>query len=204
MEKLLILLVFAAISAIASAIKESKNKKAKQQAAEDAGMGMAPVPSKPTRVQSEISQFLSGLPPAGNTGSASGGSRPVPAAPAGGSNQGRPTGQQKPKKQKRKTDPSTITDRHVKSSVGQHVDSYISEHVRKHMDTQVDDYVKRDISDHVAAHIGEGSRAEEEATNTASAGEIRGFLKDPRSVKTAMIVNEILSPPRALRSRKKV
>jgi len=203
MEKLLVLLVFAAISAIASAIKESKNKKAQQQAAENEGMGMSPAPSKPTRVQSEISQFLSGLPPAGNSGSAPSESRPVRTTPGGGSNQGRPAGQPKPKKQKRKTDPSTLTDRHVKSSVGQHVDSYIGEHVRKHMDTQVDDYVKRDISDHVASHIGEQSRTDEDVTNAASAGEIRAFLKDPRSVKTAMILNEILSPPRALRSRKR-
>jgi len=201
MEKLLILLVFAAFSAIASAIKESKNKKAQQQAAENAGMGATPPSPKPTRVQSEISQFLSGLPPAGS--SAPSESRPVPANPVGGANQNRPTSQPKPKKQKRKTDPSTITDRHVRSSVGQHVDSYIGEHVRKHMDTQVDDYVKRDISDHVSAHIGDSPKPEDGVVTTASAGEIRAFLKDPRSVKTAMIVNEIFSRPRALQSRRK-
>lgn len=71
------------------------------------------------------------------------------------------------------------------------------------MDTQVDDYVKRDITDHVSAHIGDSPKPEDGVVTTASAGEIRAFLKDPRSVKTAMIVNEILSPPRALRTREK-
>lgn len=202
MEKLLVLLVFAAISAIVSAVKESKEKKARQQIGENGEMGRPAEPPKPTRVQSEISQFLSGLPPAGNSGNAVEG-RPVPAAPVSGSAPPRPVGQSKPRKQKRKTDPSTIADRHVKSTVGQHVDSYIGEHVRKHMDTQVDDYVKRDISDHVSAHIGDSPKPEDGVVTTASAGEIRAFLKDPRSVKTAMIVNEILSPPRALRTREK-
>lgn len=202
MEKLLILLVFAAISAIASAIKESKNKKAQQEASENAAMGRPPEAPRPTRVQSEISQFLSGLPPAGNSGNAAEG-RPVPATPVSGAAPSRPAGQPKPKKQKRKAEPSTIADRHVRSTVGQHVDSYIGEHVRKHMDTQVDDYVKRDITDHVSAHIGDSPKPEDGVVTTASAAEIRAFLKDPRSVKTAMIVNEILSPPRALRTREK-
>jgi hypothetical protein len=95
--------------------------------------------------------------------------------------------------------------RPVGSGVAAHVDSYIGEHVKSHIGRDIDASVKRDISDRVRKNL-RSERIDptlelEPAPRTDSATEYLSFLKDPRSVRQAMIINEILSRPKVLQNR---
>jgi flagellar biosynthesis GTPase FlhF len=95
--------------------------------------------------------------------------------------------------------------RKVGSGVAAHVESYIGEHVKSHIGRDIDAAVKRDITDRVRKNL-RSDRVDptlelEPAPRTDSATEYLSFLKDPRSVRQAMIINEILSRPKILQNR---
>ncbi|HIE97292.1 MAG TPA: hypothetical protein EYG03_22170 [Planctomycetes bacterium] len=94
-------------------------------------------------------------------------------------------------------------ERKVGSGVATHVDKYISQHVSEHINHDVDEYVDATIVDSVEDHL--GSRSLEMPTmatskkSSAAATSIAKMLRNPQGVRNAIIVNEILSRPRALR-----
>jgi hypothetical protein len=95
--------------------------------------------------------------------------------------------------------------RKIGSGVAAHVESYIGDHVKSHMGRDVDAAVKRDITDRVRRNLGsdriDPTLELEPTPRTDSATEYLSFLKDPRSVRQAMIINEILSRPKVLQNR---
>ncbi len=73
------------------------------------------------------------------------------------------------------------------------------QHIR-HLDTAVDDHVKTDIVDSVNSHLGQFSGDDTGArTGNPTAARLVATLRSPEGVRQAMLINEILSRPRALR-----
>ena len=94
-------------------------------------------------------------------------------------------------------------ERKVGSGVSQHVDEYINQHVAEHIDHDVDEYVEATIVDGVDEHLGERDREMPAFTSVkrqeSAAASVASLLKDPVGVRNAILINEILSRPRALR-----
>lgn len=91
------------------------------------------------------------------------------------------------------------------SGISEHVDEYITQHVEEHIDNDVEEYVEATIVDSVEAHLGTrrsqmpeqiGVRSKE---RSAAAKSVVTMLKDPKGVRNAILINEILAPPRGLR-----
>jgi hypothetical protein len=87
------------------------------------------------------------------------------------------------------------------AGVRQHVETWITDHVRTHLDSQVDDSVQRNIGQHVQSHLGSDLTASPTASQTApnQTVAIRELLRSPAGVRNAILVNELLAKPRALR-----
>ena len=93
--------------------------------------------------------------------------------------------------------------RQVGSGIAQHVDQYITQHVAEHIDDDVDEYVEATIVDAVEDHLGARdvempSSGPRKKTHEAASAVLK-LLQDPKGVRNAILVNEILSRPRALR-----
>ena len=93
-----------------------------------------------------------------------------------------------------------------RQGISEHVDQYISQHVAEHIDDDVTEYVEATIVDNV--NDNPGKRALEMPTmassssrgsSTKAAEAVAAMLRDPKGVRNAILVNEILSRPRALR-----
>ena len=84
-------------------------------------------------------------------------------------------------------------ERKLGSGISEHVDAYIDDHVDSHL--------SHDINASVRAHL--GSRQQVMANKKAQASEMNqqivASLRNPAEIKRAIIVNEILAKPRALR-----
>jgi hypothetical protein len=90
------------------------------------------------------------------------------------------------------------------SGVGAHVASYISQHVKTHIGNQISDSVKHDIGDQVRNHLGEDKNKPTAPTvetthGSVAAGSLLSALRSPQGVRQAILINEVLSKPKALR-----
>jgi|GEM_PF-4618833 len=192
----LIFIIFVIISNVFKAIQESNKRKAEEQRrAERMAQRNQGMSDRASAGQMEQRPSGGSFPP-------SGGDRPqrkkqkqkaaaAAAAAAAGESQEGP----RPKDR----------DRKVGSGVAAHVESYIGQHVKSHMGRDIDASVKRDITDRVRRNLGsdrvDPTLEPEAKPRTDSAAEYLSFLKNPRSVRQAMIVNEILSRPKVLQNR---
>lgn len=89
----------------------------------------------------------------------------------------------------------------VGSGVGKHVDQYINKHVDEYLDHDVEEYVEATIIDEVSSKFGKRSSSpapQTTAKRNTAADSVAALLKDPVGVRNAILVNEILSRPRAL------
>jgi len=188
-----VIIFIAVISGIINSIRESVAKNAKQQAA----------PPPQSRVQSEIADFLSGKqrpasPPAEK-------SRPQPTA--GGQKGNRQRQPSRPKPQRNTSAAPAGQHRPDSKSVGSgvsaHVDSFIGGHVNAHIGTNFDESVKKDMAERVKSDLGsQSSRPVEMSardTGSLAADNLLAALRSPAGIRHAILVNEILSKPRALR-----
>lgn len=94
------------------------------------------------------------------------------------------------------------------SSISQHVDEYIGQHVAEHIDNDVEEYVEATIVDSVDSHLGKrdaempkptGGPSPSTSGGNSAAAEVAKLLRDPKGVRNAILISEILSRPRALR-----
>ena len=89
------------------------------------------------------------------------------------------------------------------SGISEHVDTYISKHVADHVDSKVDNLGKGDIAHSVEDHLGARSvempAVEVIVQNDSPAAEIRRLLRTRQGVRQAILLNEVLNRPRALR-----
>ncbi len=186
----------AVVSGIISSLKQSFAKN-------DGAKPLNPTPQD--RGQSEIEAFLTGV----NSGSQTAPQRPQPPRPQPQRPVQQPANRQKPKPQRTTTSSDsqqTAKSQKAKragSGVAEHVESYIGDHVRSHINRDVENFVKNDIDERVKSHLGSQSSqpVEMSASDTGSkaAEDLLKTLKTPAGVRQAMILNEILSKPRALR-----
>ncbi len=219
MEKLIVLIIFIAISAIRGLMKNAEEKAQKAQRKVAAAGNLAPERQK--RVQSEIDAFLSevGAAPPKPQAPRPAPPRPVPAPPAAQSQSARQrsAANQPRRRQPTRTAPKAQPERRppigtpapsagrqqVGGSIASHVDQYISKHVTQHLDHDVDELVQADIVDSVNSHLGMRGREMPALTGSAQAvppaDEIVRLLRDPAGIRQAILINEILSRPRALR-----
>jgi len=95
------------------------------------------------------------------------------------------------------------------SSSGVERGSSVSEHVDQHMHTStiadhVEEFLDHDVNASVEQHLGQRTTASPEVSRDQgkSVSAIGQMLRDPDSVRRAIILNEVLMPPKALRSRR--
>ena len=198
--RLIFILVFVVIGIIRAIIKAANGENKVNQ---NPQMN----PGRSRQVQSEIDDFLSevGAAPHQKQPAARRRQRPQKQRPQ----QRRPQKEQRPQRQKpkpaaaRQQPSGSLRDRHLKSSVSDHVTEYISDHVEEHIDSEVDDWVEVDIVENVEDNLGD--RREEMPALTRNpvkvtpANSILDVLRSPEGVRQAILVNEVLSRPRALR-----
>jgi hypothetical protein len=68
----------------------------------------------------------------------------------------------------------------------------------------VEEYLDHDVDKSVAEHLGGRTPSDRETTDrrSQSISELTQMLRDPVSVRKAIILNEVLMPPKALRVRR--
>lgn len=191
-----IIIFIAVISGIVNSIREAVKKNAKAQAPQAQ-------PSPQSRVQSEIAAFLSGKQQPVSQ------SQPItrPQAAATVPKGTRPAQKPRPKPQRSTSSaPSTQKpkdSRSVGSGVAAHVESFIGGHVNAHIGQNFDNTVKRDMAERVKSDLGsQSSRPVEMSASdkgSLAAENLLVALRSPEGIRHAILVNEILSKPRALR-----
>lgn len=112
-------------------------------------------------------------------------------------------------KRRREQQASTSKSRHkgerkVGSGVAAHVDQFIGQHVSEHINNDVEEYVDATIVDSVEEHLGDRrlempTMATSSVETSLAAASVAKMLRNPEGVRSAIIVNEILSRPRPLR-----
>ncbi len=101
-------------------------------------------------------------------------------------------------------DSPPITERALGSGISEHVDQYIAQHVAEHVDSNVDDHLEVDIAHSVSSHLGDRSAELPSLTQAGvdvptTAENFRQLLRSRQGVRQAILLNEILTRPRALR-----
>lgn len=208
MEKLIVLLIVVAFSVVQSIVKAAKEKADKQRVEKVE-------PGRKQRVQSEIEAFLSEV----------SGGNPKPPRQAADTQRTaerrerrrqqaeikRRQQQQKVQQSKARRPRRPVADsksrkkgeRRVGSGVTEHVNEYISQHVSQHIDRDVDEYVEATIVDNVEGHLGnrllEMPSGPKPKRGSAAAASIRTMLRNPEGIRNAILINEVLSRPAALR-----
>ncbi len=192
-----IIVFIAVISGIINSIREASAKNARP----------VPQPSQRSRAQTELEAFLTGATPtAQQPQSPPRPQRPAPPQPQQARQKQTPRGKS-PKKQGSVETPAGRSSRphSLGSGLADHVDSFIGDHVRSHMGRDVDAYVNKDIGERVKSHLGsQSSRPVEMSssdTGSRAADELLSVLKTQAGVRHAVLVNEILSKPLAMRKR---
>ncbi len=190
-----IIVFIAVVSGIISSIKEAAAKNSKVSAA----------PQQPSRAQSEIEAFLSGAQSQPVSPQKPASPPPRPAQQASRTKQNPRQKSQKNTPVKTKSTADAQKPRSVGSGVSEHVDSFIGQHVKSHMGRDVDAFVNKDINERVKSHLGSQSSQPVEMTSSdtgsKAADDLLGVLKSRVGVRHAILVNEILSKPLALRKR---
>ncbi|MEO1998750.1 MAG: hypothetical protein ABGZ17_26185 [Planctomycetaceae bacterium] len=87
--------------------------------------------------------------------------------------------------------------------------SSVAEHVEQHMNSSsiaehVEEYLDHDVNQSVSEHLGGQTSSNRETTGrqSGSISELRRMLRDPASIRKAIILSEVLMPPKALRVRR--
>jgi len=190
-----IIVFIAVISGIINSIREASAKNARP----------VPQPSQRSRAQTELEAFLSGTTPTQQQPQSS--PRPQRPAQQQQARQKQTPRVKSPKKQAPVETPAGRSTRphSLGSGLADHVDSFIGDHVRSHMGRDVDAYVNKDIGERVKSHLGsQSSRPVEMSssdTGSRAADELLSVLKTRVGVRHAVLVNEILSKPLAMRNR---
>lgn len=111
--------------------------------------------------------------------------------------------EQKRLERKAQQNPAESRQNRIGSGVGKHVEQYITQHVATHLDDDVGEFVQADVVESVESHLGSRSSEMPAMTSVSSQNEsaaaILKMLRSPAGVRNAILINEILSPPRALR-----
>ncbi len=116
---------------------------------------------------------------------------------------------------KRRKSVSTIADRKPRSSdeLGQGVRKHLEEHMKAgRVSSHVDEYLSHDVNRTVESHLGTLNRQSPDAnsaygtsaqsiSDALAAQKIVDLLRDSDGIRQAVILNEILSPPKSLRRR---
>jgi hypothetical protein len=93
--------------------------------------------------------------------------------------------------------------RSLESSANRPTGAAVREHVNNHLEPRIASGVQQHIDQHVQQHIGSNQTAATALQPDESAAQtnisIRKLLKEPGGVRQAILVNEILARPRALR-----
>ena len=207
MGKLIFFLVVIGFSVMQSIIKAANEKAKERERLAQAGQ-----PGRKHRVQSEIESFLQEV-----TGNPVQKERPRQGdsqrtkqrrerrrQEAGTrKQQGEEQRRQQAAKARTKSKARTpvTSKRPVGSGISEHVDQYIGQHVNDYMDHDVKEYVETSIVDSVDSHLGQRSLEMPASTQKKrpAASPVAALLKNPEGIRNAILVNEILSRPRALR-----
>ena len=83
------------------------------------------------------------------------------------------------------------------SEISEHMDTYISKHVADHVDSKGD--IAHSVEDHLGARSVEMPAVEIIRQDDSPATEIRRLLCSRQGVRQAILLNEVLNRPRALR-----
>jgi hypothetical protein len=122
---------------------------------------------------------------------------------------GRTRQRQTPQPKRTQPDSSTVERRPARDS--NRLESSIPAHQVDSMENriahQVEDYLSHDVNESVAKHLGSfsgGDAARSTATSSGRASPARarrivGLLRDPVGIRQAIVINEVLSRPKALR-----
>ena len=81
------------------------------------------------------------------------------------------------------------------SGVNDHVKEYIGQHVEQHMRNQISDYVQADMNGGTVAAVA----PEPPRPGNRAAADLVTKLRSPEGMRQAILINEVLSRPRALR-----
>jgi hypothetical protein len=211
MPQLIIIIVFFALSMIRAVIKSANEKAEKERRLAQRG-----APDRKQRVQGEIDAFLTEV--GGGNSKKTGGQRERQQKTEVRQDRAQRDQQERHRQQKiqqnreatrvrrqKESQAATAPQRQVGSGISEHVDKYINQHVLEHIDHDVEEYVEATIVDSVESHLGtrRGQMPGQTRTTTtkksATARAVAALLKDPASVRNAILINEILAPPRSLR-----
>ena len=198
MEKLVILFIIFAVSQAFKALSGGKNDQAQNRPRQ---IGNAN-PDRRRKVQNEIEAFLNEVK----------GSDESDAAERRAALERRKRREQAQRKQLEKEErrrrqaaaakkAEEKSRRKVGSGISEHVDQYINKHVEEYVDNDVEEYVEATIVDSVEEHLGDRPvvASPSERSRSEAAESVVKLLKDPKGVRNAILVNEILSRPAVLR-----
>lgn len=208
--KLIVVLIILGFSAVQSMIKAANEKARKDQRLAQQGGAR---PRQRATVQNEIESFLEGI------------NDPQPTtAPRQGSDSIRT--RERRERRRQQAESKKVEARHreaaqkkaarearkreadrkreaIGSGISRHVNEYISQHVDEYIDHDVEEYVEATIVESVEENLGDRSEEMPPLTGRrparSAAADVAGLLRNPEGVRNAILVNEILSRPRALR-----
>lgn len=220
MEKLIVVLIILGFSAVQSMIKAANEKAKKEQRRAQAGGAR---PKQRPSVQNEIESFLEGINNPQSTPDKS-----TTAASERSGRQGsdsirtrerrerrrqqaearqlearrRQEDQKRQQRDARKREQERERQA-IGSGISKHVNEYINQHVNEYIDNDVEEYVEATIVDNVEENLGDRDEEMPELTQNArpnrAAEQVVALLRNPEGVRNAILVNEILAKPRALR-----
>ncbi len=177
-------------SAIVNFIKEKAQAAQREQQVNNRDAKRDP------QLQSEIEQFLEQV----SAGTSRGRNRSEPVEVTDADVFEQPSRKRERPPQQRQKEPqkpkTSVAERHLESKGGgkisdRHVQSQVREH---HLQSQV-------AQSHLTTHVG-GGTVEVSASSIAASSSFAELLSNPDTVRNAMILNEILSPPLARRKTK--
>ncbi|MEZ6059596.1 MAG: hypothetical protein R3C19_04470 [Planctomycetaceae bacterium] len=227
MEKLIVFLIIIGISAIRGMMKNAEDKAAKARRMA-AGGNLAPerkqrvqseieaflsevgaAPAKPAQPRQPLAARPTAASPSAQVSRPPRPERQQPAPPKQRKPRPSPAVRQ-PERPKPRVAQQSVTKRaplaarqQVGTGIGSHVDQYISQHVSQHLDHDVDESVTADIVNSVNSHLGSRDREMPALTGNrqaaSPAGDIVRLLRNPEGIRQAILINEVLTRPRALR-----
>lgn len=199
MGQFIIFIVFVVISVV-RAISKAANEQAAKQPREIRKAD----PDRRRRVQSEIESFLNEV-TGGKGGDAAAQQKREAAERRARRERAQRKQQEKEERRRRQVAASKEAEqrnskRAFGSDISDHVDSYINKHVAEYVDNDIEEYVEATIVDSVEEHLGDRpTRVPDKPAGSKAAQEVIQLLRDPKGVRNAILVNEILTKPRALR-----
>lgn len=196
MEKLIFLVIFVGFSVVSSIVKSAKEKREKEQALErrraQAGRGGRPAAAKQKSVQSEIDSFLNEV---GDGAAASDEDE--------GSRRRKEQEEAKRRKQQaiRQRQKEAATRKRHEQQKKQRAAAAASPRTQQPQPVQrpIHETVTQSVESHLGKRSIEMPSTRGAVTRTGSSAAIFAMLQDREGVRNAIVVNEILNRPRALR-----